>query len=267
MPSKPSVPIYEVVEDVADWGDRPPAKYTSDVDAVLKREAKLREQGVKLLTPTTKEMQEADSAAEFIERQHPRDREGKWARKPGAAVRRLGRTGKAISGPKRVPRKLSPQTAAREEVPEKEWVDPPPPVGRKGESKGGKGYSSDEAYGTNTALGRVGEAAFVKILGGRILHPPGKGEQSPLDVHYDGYGFEVKAVSTKTLGYKATPKKYEQEQKEAYAQQLGLEPALAIVVVDSDTKKAHAYYRDGLASGRLSKARGWQYLGSTDLGD
>lgn len=242
------MPIYEVVEDVADWGDRPAAKYTSDVDAVLKREAKLRESGVTLLTPTKASVAEAV----YQERLHPRDRRGKWARKPGAPV-------------KRVARKLSVPTGQRETVSAREWTDPPPPVGKKGESRGGRGYSSDEAYGTNTALGRVGEKAFVKIVGGRVLHPEGKGEQSPLDVHFDGYGFEVKAVSTKTLGYKATPKKYEREQKEQFAKELGVQAALAIVVVDSDTGKAHAYFRDGLASGRLSQRRGWQYLGSTDL--
>lgn len=107
----------------------------------------------------------------------------------------------------------------------------------------------------------------MRILGGRILHPEGKGAQSPLDVHFDGYGFEVKAVSTKTLGYKATPKKYEIEQKEAHAKELGLKPALAIVVVDSEGGQAHAYFREGLAGGRLSQGAGWRYLGSTPLED
>jgi GNAT superfamily N-acetyltransferase len=146
-----------------------------------------------------------------------------------------------------------------------EWSAPPPPVGKKGESKGGKGYSSDEAFGTNTALGHVGEDAFVRILGGEVLHPEGKGAQSPLDVRYDGYGFEVKAVSTKTLGYKATPKPYEIEQKEAHAKELGVKAALAIVVIDSENGTAHAYFRDGLKGGRLSKNTGWQFLGSTTL--
>ena len=105
----------------------------------------------------------------------------------------------------------------------------------------------------------------MRILGGTILHPEGKGAQSPLDVHYDGYAFEVKAVSTRSLAYKATPKPFEIEQKAAHADELGVKAALAIVVIDSETGRAHAYYRDGLKGGRLSKNTGWQYLGSTDL--
>jgi tRNA nucleotidyltransferase (CCA-adding enzyme) len=187
-------------------------------------------------------MQEAER---YAERQHPRGRTGEWVKKLGTPVHR--------------------PEAASEVVEAKDWSDPPPPVGKKGESKGGKGYSSDAAFGTNTALGHVGEDAFVRILGGEILHPEGKGAQSPLDVRYDGYGFEVKAVSTRTLGYKATPKPHEIEQKEAHAKELGLQAALAIVVIDSETGRAHAYFREGLKGGRLSKNTGWRYLGSTDL--
>ena len=183
--------------------------------------------------------------ARFEERLHPRGREGQWIKKLGKFV------------PAQVP--------TEEKVEEKDWHVPPPPVG-KGE-RGGKGYSSDEAYGTNTALGHVGEEAFVQILGGRILHPEGKGAQSPLDVHYDGYGFEVKAVSTKSTAYKATPKRYEIEQKQAAADELGVKAALAIVVLDSEKGEAHAYYRDGLQGGRLSERTGWKYLGSTKLAD
>lgn len=153
-----------------------------------------------------------------------------------------------------------------ETVKPQDWTAPPPPVGKKGETTGGRGYSSDAAFGTNTKLGHVGEAAFLQILGGgEILHPEGKGAQSPLDVHYDGYGFEVKAVSTKTLGYKATPKPHEIDSKQAHADELGVKSALAIVVIDSDTGKAHAYYRDGLKGGRLSEGTGWKYLGSTEI--
>jgi SPP1 gp7 family putative phage head morphogenesis protein len=149
-------------------------------------------------------------------------------------------------------------------VPNKEWRDPPPPIGKQGERKAG-GFSADSAYGTNTGLGRAGEKAFVKLSGGRILHAAGKGEMSPLDVRVDGFGFEVKAVSTRSQGYKATPKPYERAQKEAEAKRLGVKPALSIVVMDSDGRRAHIYWRPGLMGGRLSRKKGWQYLGSTGI--
>jgi SPP1 gp7 family putative phage head morphogenesis protein len=149
-------------------------------------------------------------------------------------------------------------------VPSKEWADPPPPRGRAGERRAG-GYSADKAYGTNTRLGRAGEAAFVKAAGGHILHPPGKGEMSPLDVRVDGFGFEVKAVSSLAMGYKATPKPYERAQKEAFAREHGLKPALSIVVMDPITRRAHVYWRPGLMGGRLSRRKGWRYIGDTPI--
>lgn len=144
------------------------------------------------------------------------------------------------------------------------WKEPPPPKGVRGEGKAG-GYSADKAFGTNTALGRVGEVAFAKHTGGEILHPEGKGEQSPLDVLVDGYGFEVKAVSVQATEYKATPKKHEIAQKEQYAKQLGVKPALAIVVLDREAGRAHIYKRDGLATGKLSKNTGWDYIGTVSI--
>ena len=199
--------------------------------------------GGPIILDDAEQVQEA--RVDYREVLHPRGRTGEWVKKPLTAARKA--------------------EAKAETVEPKDWTDPPPPVGKKGETKGGKGYSSDKAFGTNTALGHVGEDAFVRILGGTILHPEGKGAQSPLDVHYDGYAFEVKAVSTRSLAYKATPKPFEIEQKEAHAQELGVKAALAIVVIDSENGRAHAYYREGLKSGRLSKNTGWQYLGSTDL--
>ena len=150
---------------------------------------------------------------------------------------------------------------------EKPWQKPPPPKGlRRGKGLRG-GYSSDKAAGTNTALGREGEAAFKRFLGSdaEVLHPPGKGEQSPLDIRFDGYGFEVKSVSTDSTEFKATPKKHEIEEKLAHAKQLGVKPALAIAVIDRDSNRAHFYYRDGMKGGRLSERTGWKYLGATPL--
>lgn len=151
-----------------------------------------------------------------------------------------------------------------EGLPTLEWQDPPEPKGQAGERKAG-GYSSDRAYGTNTTLGRVGEREFTELTGGKIMHPEGKGEQSPIDVVVGGYGYEVKAVSTESTSFKATPKKYEIAQKAAEAKRLGVKPALSIVVVDRDTNKAHVYWRPGLKGGRLSKNTGWRYAGSTSL--
>lgn len=214
-----------------------------------------------------------EEAGEYAERLHPRDRTGKWRSKPGVTVPKVrvptGRGGKTIpSAEKPAARERTRAVKPRpkqEKVEAQSWAKPPMPTG-EGAQKGGKGYSSDEAYGTNTKLGHVGEKAFLDILGGgEILHPEGKGAQSPLDVHYDGYGFEVKAVSTKSTAYKATPKKFEMEDKLAAADELGIKPALAIVVIDTRTGLAHGYYRDGLEGGRLSEGKGWKYLGSASL--
>jgi hypothetical protein len=152
-------------------------------------------------------------------------------------------------------------------LPEREWTEPPAPRGKGGQRKAG-GYSADKAAGTNTELGRQGEELFAKLVGrdeAKILHAPGKGEQSPLDVQVDGKGFEVKAVSSDSTSYKATPKPHELTAKEKFAQELGIDPALAIVVIDRETGNAYIYIRDGLAGGRLSQNTGWKYVGSVPL--
>lgn len=220
-------------------------------------------------------LQEAVAWGAREELLHPRQRVTKrWVNKPGGVFLPEAKGVTPEQAHAAVGTTPSGPTEGQIALEDRAWVAPPPPVGKAGGSAGGKGYSSDTAYGTNTALGHVGEAAFEKLLREldlgfepEILHPEGKGAQSPLDVRWDGLGFEVKAVSTKTLGYKATPKPHEIASKEAAAQELGVKASLAIIVIDSENGQAHAYYRDGLKGGRLSSNTGWKYLGSTALED
>ena len=182
-----------------------------------------------------------DLFGEFEEHEHPRDNQGRFRKKD-----------------------VAPGDASG--LPELPWVDPPPPLGKGGERKPG-GYSADRAFGTNTKLGRIGEKAFIELLGGEILHPEGQGEQSPLDVRVGDYGVEVKGVARRSTSYKASPKKHEIEEKEEAAKEMGVRPALSIVVMDADAKEAYVYWRDGLATGRLSKNTGWKFAGKTELPD
>ena len=154
--------------------------------------------------------------------------------------------------------------ASGERVVSKPWRDPPPALGVAGQTRR-LGHSTADAFGTNTEMGRIGEQAFIDIAGGHLLHPEGRGELSPLDVRIDGYGFEVKSSSTLATGYKASPKPFEINEKRAFAKQIGVKPAMAIVVLDAAKGQAHAYWRPSLATGRLSRATGWRYLGSTLL--
>jgi len=148
---------------------------------------------------------------------------------------------------------------------DQEWVDPPAPRGKNKGRGGAGGYTSDHAETTLTDLGREGELLFAKLTGGEVLHPPGRGEQSPLDVRVGDKAYEVKTVSADSTSYKATPKPHEISAKEAHAKELGVEPALAIVVVDREAGTAKVYERDGLKGGRLSKNTGWRYMGEVEL--
>jgi hypothetical protein len=137
---------------------------------------------------------------------------------------------------------------------DKAWVDPPKPRGIHAGIGGAGGYTTDRAETTLTEMGREGEALFREIAGeSKLMHEPGKGEQSPLDVQVGDWGFEVKSVDADSTSFKATPKKHK------------LKPAIAIVVIDRKAGFARAYYREGLKGGRLSKNTGWQYMGETKL--
>lgn len=163
------------------------------------------------------------------------------------------------------PDDYAPQSDADMTLLEKQWTPPPKPKGVNVGRGGAGGYTADSAATTLTESGRIGEAAFQRLTGGRILHPEGHGEMSPLDVQWDGMGFEVKSVWTDSSRFAAWPKPYEIEQKMRAAEELGLDPALSIVVMDRETNSALVYYRRGLEGGRLSERTGWKFMGKVPL--
>lgn len=138
------------------------------------------------------------------------------------------------------------------------WENPPKPRGKKGQGRK-LGYS--QGFGTNTDLGRVAEAAFVVISGGKKEHGDEKDQKSPLDVVAGSQGFEVKGQSVEGTEYKSTPKPHEIASKESESRRRKLEGTTAIVVLDPKTKVAHAYVRPGFRTGRLSQRTGWNFAG------
>jgi hypothetical protein len=106
---------------------------------------------------------------------------------------------------------------------------------------------------------------LVKKLGIRPIQPAGV-NQYPLDAMYgdSGLAFEIKVVSTHSSEYKAKPKADEVAIKRAFAAHHGLKPMTMLLVYDPDKGKAHAYYREGIVSGRLSPTNltNWNFLGA-----
>jgi hypothetical protein len=143
-----------------------------------------------------------------------------------------------------------------------EWQAPPEP---KGGRRVDSGYSWDEASTSLTETGRIGEAAFQRLTGGEVLHPQGHAERSPLDVKWQGRAFEVKAVWTDSSRYAPWPKPFHVAQRRAAAEETGLTPAVALVVLDRESKTASVYWRNGLKGGNLSERSGWRYMGQTSL--
>jgi hypothetical protein len=136
------------------------------------------------------------------------------------------------------------------------FVSPPPPLGTGGWRPGGHTASGL----TNTELGDAVEAALVAQLGfARALEPGVR--QGPIDVTLGEYAVEVKAITREACEYKAKPKKREVAEKLAAAEELGLDPALVIVVVDGDT--GWVYLRPGIGAYRLTKH--FEYLGQVAL--
>jgi hypothetical protein len=159
-------------------------------------------------------------------------------------------------------------TAARaphEELPKLPWREPPAPTGQRGERAAG-GWTAVSI--TNTKLGDLVEMALIDGLNMRSQHP-GK-RQGPLDLRYDGHGYEVKAASSTATEYKAKLKASEVASKRAYAEEHGLVPHTLIAVYDPQHKELLAYSHPGIGAYRLtSEAQGWSYHGSVplDLGE
>lgn len=146
---------------------------------------------------------------------------------------------------------------------DREWVAPPSPKAL-GRGRGGAGgYSADKSFGTNTRLGEEGEKIFAAFTGGEQLNV-GSDRRGAFDVVVGDYAFEVKANSTAATEYKATPKKGEIRAKRKWAKENGKTPAIAMPIIDTDSGMTFIYWRPGIKGGRLSKERGWKYLGSIE---
>jgi hypothetical protein len=215
----------------------------------------------------------------FREQDHPRyppghPRAGEFMDKPDADYyRQHGRlnsvvqpvqVGHAISAPPD-PRRHFPHLphrtfASTNRPPVQEFRPPPPPKGVRGARKAG-GFAGNGQ--TNTKIGDLGES-MVEHLDFTSLLPPGR-RQNPLDSLWDDsrWGFEVKTVTTHATEYKVAMKSHEVQEKRAYAQERGLLPATMIVVLDADAGEAHAYWREGIANGRLNDT--WNYAGTVNL--
>jgi hypothetical protein len=112
------------------------------------------------------------------------------------------------------------------------------------------------------------------VVGGRVRQvlerlvgrTRGEGFQVPLDaVHASGYGFEIKATTTNVTEYRVKLKAHEVSEKVKYAKEHGLRPAMMIVIMDSETKTAWAYWREGIGNSRLTR-RAWHFMGKLKMG-
>lgn len=148
--------------------------------------------------------------------------------------------------------------------PRAEWVPPTPLRGKASPRKAG-GYTASGI--TNTRLGDIVEKAVVEGPFGFRSLLEGK-RQGPFDVGFtteDGteWGFEVKAVMDLASEYKAKPDAEEVARKLAAAKELGINPALIIAVVNSETGNVQLYWRPGIGSWRLSKK--FTYIGDVSV--
>lgn len=131
---------------------------------------------------------------------------------------------------------------------------PPKPRGIPGRKAGGFAASGV----TNTRVGDLGEQIATKFQMQSLLQ--GK-RQNPLDVVFDGtkMAFEVKTVTVNATEYKIKMKSAEIAGKRAYAKAHGYKPGMMMIVLDSDKGQAWAYWREGIANGRLTKD--WNFMG------
>jgi len=144
-------------------------------------------------------------------------------------------------------------------LPEKPWVTPPAPTGKPGRRAGG--YTAVGV--TNTALGDAVEHALAQHLGMRQENTTRVG---PLDLRYDGNGFEVKACSTAAKEYHAKPKTNEIREKQKYARQHKIKPHTMVVVYDPKGRQLFVYSKPGIGAYRLTSPKnGWKYHGNVPL--
>lgn len=138
------------------------------------------------------------------------------------------------------------------------WVDPPEPRGVPGMRKPG-GYSANGR--TATAYGDLAEE-IVRRFG---LSRAQELRQGALDGIADGWGYEIKARSAESTGYRVGMKTGEMKKKRAEAKRLGLKPGLILIVTDERSGRAYVYHRAGIANGALSVESGFHFAGTVEL--
>jgi len=149
----------------------------------------------------------------------------------------------------------------------RDWSPPPKPLGT------GTAVIKEQS----TAQGNVGEAVVARMTGGKVTSGKGEGRggRGTFDVQAGREVFEVKTMTVFSKKYQASPRRdaqgnLEPSFKSYVANQKGLNPRLAYVIVDPRSGRAHVYSRTGLQYSRLGEkgnTNGWTYHGFTKLGD
>lgn len=138
------------------------------------------------------------------------------------------------------------------------WTDPPEPRGVPGARRPG-GFSANGR--TATAYGDLAEEV-TRRLG---LERAQDRRQGALDAIADGWGYEIKARSVESTGYRVGMKTKEMKRKRAEAERLGLKPGLIVIVTDEKERVGYIYHRAGIANGRLAIETGFHFAGTVEL--
>lgn len=153
--------------------------------------------------------------------------------------------------------------------PAKEWKDPPPKVGKKGEGMKAR-PTGDQSQ---TKIGDLGEELATKI-GFRSILPPGQrshkaGENeekgSTIDLEYDhsGRAYELKLCNSSATEYRLKAKAKEKAGKEKFAGLHDLTAHVLVGVRDVDSGEVHFYAgrESGLIGSEVS-SKHYDYVGS-----
>lgn len=150
-------------------------------------------------------------------------------------------------------------SAGTDDPPSVAWVSPPINRPRTGNVAGGFSATGQ----TNTQIGDLAEATVQKF-GLQSLLPEGR-RQNPLDAKLGKYGFEIKALTTRSSEYKIKMKAAEVASKVKYAKANGLKPAMMMVVMDMSKKQAFVYWRKGIGNYRLTNNGEWNHMGIVSI--
>lgn len=138
------------------------------------------------------------------------------------------------------------------------WRDPPPPRGKPGQRRAGGMSASGR---TVTAQGDLAEKLVSKFG----LERAQETRQGALDAIGGGWGYEIKARTVESAGYKVGMRSGDMKKKNATARKMRLKAGLIMIVMDEKAGRAWVYHRAGIANGRLSVETGFHYAGEVKL--